>query len=228
MSIRANTCLIRKPDFSLFSLCSCTDCRIFILNPIRYPLWRLLVGTPQWSLCGQTKLIEQPADRCLAKLDTEMLLNQFANQLACPECKRKPILLRCLVRDGFVQPLQRLCIQFRLAATSFIGIKRIPTTVSVKSQPVIDRNAGNTQNSRHVFRRFAILNRRYTSFTKCRKFFMFQLACIHRVHTHILQCARACLNNYETVNKTYANHTIEAGSGVRNRVAGSGLHYCII
>ncbi|HHI93253.1 MAG TPA: hypothetical protein ENK04_07040 [Gammaproteobacteria bacterium] len=30
---------------------------------------------------------------------------------------------------------------------------------------------------------------------------MFQFACIHCVHTHILQYARACSNNYETVNK---------------------------
>jgi len=202
MMIGSHPRLVSKEDHRLFSLGQSTNAGILFLQPLLNFFRSLLVCTPYRTLRSQSQLGQQPAHRRLAQLHPKFVINELPNHPRRPEGERELELQGVFLGNRFVYPVNRLRIKFGLAPTPFTGIKSVPTTLPISSEPTIHGRTAYTQCLKYGLRALSIVNATNSSFSEFGQHLMLKPSGIRRFHRRqAIINTISCLHNYETVNK---------------------------
>ena len=131
MRIAAYRGLIDKIDLGIQFFRLPRDFRECLVDVLHYLLGILLVGLVDGALGTQSKMLEQPAYRCLAQTDSAFPEDHFANDVERPQAEFKLIVERATHRHRVINPLHVLGGQFALAPLAMALLERLPAVAAV-------------------------------------------------------------------------------------------------
>lgn len=157
--VGSNSSLVSEVDFSFAARCGALDCGEFFLEPFLNSLRVLLRRSLKRALCSKTKLIKHATHGSLAEFDAELFFDERRNHLTGPKREGKFELKRSAHSDCGVNPLEHLAVELWLATATFACIKRVPTTATIKSKPIINRRPADTKCLSNHLRALTIFER---------------------------------------------------------------------
>src|ERR1035441_8874334 len=145
------------------------DFRIILLQPLLNQSLVPFLRTMQRLLAGDAELRQKPPNRHRAQDNTELVLDQLRDHLACPQRKRELQLQRVFLCHRVVNPPQLLAVELRRTSRQGLRLQTIPAATPVSRQPSVDGRPVDTKNTGDDLGTFAILNT------------------LHRAHAHLFQ-----------------------------------------
>ncbi|MDD2316868.1 MAG: hypothetical protein PHD57_05925 [Desulfobacterales bacterium] len=134
------------------------DLRKHSLFPLLNHIGILLIRTKQRPLAAQAQPAQQPADGCVAELDSKLPVNQNTDHPSSPKRKGKLHLKGIVVNHHPVNPGQLASAELLRTARSDAGFQPVPSPGPVTSKPVVNAGSRKTQGFYDFFGAFPILN----------------------------------------------------------------------
>lgn len=134
------------------------DLRKHSLFPLLNHIGILLIRTKQRPLAAQAQPAQQPADGCVAELDSKLPVNQNTDHPSCPKRKRKLHLKWVVVNHRPVNPGQLASAELLGPARSNAGFQPVPSPSPVTSKPIVNAGSRKTHGFDDFFGTFSVLN----------------------------------------------------------------------
>ncbi len=202
--VRADSRFIAEVDFRPDFAGRRVNPGIFLFQPLLDQARVLFIGHIQRTLTGQTQLREQPPDRNRAQLNPEPIPDQFHNNRARPQGKRKLKLQRALHGHGMIDPAKLLPVEPTRPTGNRLGPQGLPSAFSIPSQPLIDTRPGKPQRLDHDFRTRTSLHLFHRAHSNRFQGLMIQFPRIASCHCHVPiidQDLEQCQHTYAFFNK---------------------------